>query len=226
MQSQLVVKYWCSLDPAWTRHFFRWTNNTSGYSKNCIETCLKGQVNVPICLYKTWRLSCLVPRRHSRVVRVSHSPVCENRSGWGRLRQVTEYYLSRSCITNGGITNTGSGSNTRVKVVSKTAWKQQEQQWLNRACLFAGSLLLSWLSKQRRAKLAWGNSRRQHWFLRNERRNSILMMRHNLDLSSASDWSCRVGNFFQPISSTTQWHVLSMEFHTRFSDVISRENQL
>ena len=160
MQSQLVVKYWCSLDPAWTRHFFRWTNNTSGSSKNCIETCLKGQVNVPICLYKTWRLSCLVPRRHSRVVRVSHSPVCENRSGWGGLRQVTEYYLSRSCITNGGITNTGSGSNTRVKVVSKTAWKQQQQQqWLNRACLFAGFLLLNWLSKQRRAKLAWGNSR-------------------------------------------------------------------
>ena len=168
MQSQLVVKYWCSLDPAWTRHFFRWTTNTSGYSKNCIETCLKGQVNVPICLHKTWRLSCLVPRRHSRVVRVSHSPVCENRSGWGRLRQVTEYYLSRSCITNGGITNTGSGSNTRVKVVSKTAWKQKQKRknktrhnkkrWLNR-CLFVRSVLLSWLSKERRAKLAWGNSR-------------------------------------------------------------------
>ena len=51
-------------------------------------------------------------------------------------------------------------------------------------------------------------------------------MRHNLDLSSASHWSCRVGNFFQPISSTTQWRVLSMEFLTRFSDVISRENKL
>ena len=121
---------------------------------------LKGQVNVPTCLYKTWRLSCLVPRRHSRVTRSSRSPaVCENRSGWGGLRQMTECYLSRSCITNGGITNTGSGSNTRVNVVSKTAWKQQQQQWLNRACLFVVSLFLSWISKQRRAKLAWGNSR-------------------------------------------------------------------
>ena len=47
------------------------------------------------------------------------------------------------------------------------------------------------------------------WRLRNERRNSILMARHYPDLSSASDWSCRVGNLFQPIRSTTQIWVVT-----------------
>ena len=42
------------------------------------------------------------------------------------------------------------------------------------------------------------------WLLRNDRRNSTLMGRHYPDLGSASDWSCRVGNLFQPIISTTQ----------------------
>ena len=42
------------------------------------------------------------------------------------------------------------------------------------------------------------------WRLRNERRNSILMTNHFLDLGSVSDWSCRVRNFLQPIRSTTQ----------------------
>ena len=37
------------------------------------------------------------------------------------------------------------------------------------------------------------------WRLRNERRNSILMTCHYPDLGSASDWSCRVANLFQPI---------------------------
>ena len=40
------------------------------------------------------------------------------------------------------------------------------------------------------------------WRLRNERSNSILMMCHHPDRGSASDWSCRVGNLFQPIGST------------------------
>ena len=111
------------------------------------------------CLYKMWWLSCLVPRRHSLVTRVSHSTLCENRSGCcccrtklklpyqidsmaallpyliHQLGSAHEWsgvwtgpYLSRSCITNGGITNTGSGSNTRVKVVSKTAWKQKQKR--------------------------------------------------------------------------------------------------
>ena len=41
------------------------------------------------------------------------------------------------------------------------------------------------------------------WRLRNKRRNFILMTRHHPDLGSASDWSCRVGNLFQLIRSTT-----------------------
>ena len=49
------------------------------------------------------------------------------------------------------------------------------------------------------------------WRLRNECRNSILMTRHYLypDLSSASDWSCRVGNLLQPIRSTPQIWVVT-----------------
>ena len=35
------------------------------------------------------------------------------------------------------------------------------------------------------------------------------MTRHCLDLGSASDWSFRVGNFFQPIKSTTQISVVT-----------------
>ena len=44
------------------------------------------------------------------------------------------------------------------------------------------------------------------WRLRNERRNSILMMRHYPDLGSTSDWSCRVGNLIQLIRSTSAKH--------------------
>ena len=49
------------------------------------------------------------------------------------------------------------------------------------------------------------------WRLRNECRNSILLTRHYLypDLSSASDWSCRVGNLLQPIRSTPQIWVVT-----------------
>ena len=35
------------------------------------------------------------------------------------------------------------------------------------------------------------------------------MTRHYPDLGSASDWSCGVGNLFQPIRSTTQFLVVS-----------------
>ena len=78
--------------------------------------------------------------------------------------------------------------------------------------------------------------RRYHWFrrkwcLRNERRNSILMTRYHPDLGSASDWSCRVGNWLQPIRGTIQIclvtrHQYGTEFlHSfRFSDVISQGN--
>ena len=45
------------------------------------------------------------------------------------------------------------------------------------------------------------------------RRNSILMTRHYPDLGSASDWSCHVGNLFQPIRSTTQiWEVTRHQY--------------
>ena len=47
------------------------------------------------------------------------------------------------------------------------------------------------------------------WHLRNERRNSILMTCHYLDLGSASDRSCRMGNLIQPIRSTTQIWVVT-----------------
>ena len=47
------------------------------------------------------------------------------------------------------------------------------------------------------------------WHLRNKRRNSILMTCHYLDLGSASDRSCRVGNLIQPIRSTTQIWVVT-----------------
>ena len=81
----------------------------------------------------------------------------------------------------------------------------------------------------------------------------MLMKRHYLDLGSASDWSCRVGNLIQPIRSTThiwvvtrhQYGILAYEQAllfgrvervpreraserrscTRFSDVIWRGNQ-
>ena len=45
--------------------------------------------------------------------------------------------------------------------------------------------------------------------LRNEHRNSMLMTSHYPDLSSASDWSCRVGNLLQPIRCTTQIWVVT-----------------
>ena len=47
------------------------------------------------------------------------------------------------------------------------------------------------------------------WRLRNEHRNSMLMTCHYPDLSSASDWSCRVGNLLPPIRSTTQIWVVT-----------------
>ena len=51
------------------------------------------------------------------------------------------------------------------------------------------------------------------WRLRNKRRNSILMMCHYLDLDSASDWSCHIGNLIQPIRSTTQiWVVMCHQY--------------
>ena len=54
------------------------------------------------------------------------------------------------------------------------------------------------------------------WRLRNERRNSMLMTRHYPDLGSSSDWSCRVGNLFQPFRSTTQIWVVTRHQYRNF----------
>ena len=51
------------------------------------------------------------------------------------------------------------------------------------------------------------------WGLRNERRNSILMTCYYPDLTKAPNWSCRVGNLFQQIKSTTQiWVVTCLQY--------------
>ena len=57
-------------------------------------------------------------------------------------------------------------------------------------------------------------SRRHHWFPakwlpRNDWRNSILMMLHYPDLSSAFDSLCFVGNVLQPIRFTSQIRVVT-----------------
>ena len=48
------------------------------------------------------------------------------------------------------------------------------------------------------------------WRLRNERRNSILMMCHYPNLGGASDWSRHVRNLIQPIRSTSQTRVVTL----------------
>ena len=76
--------------------------------------------------------------------------------------------------------------------------------------------------------IKWGNSRHfgtplrfsTKWRLRNERRNFVLMTCHYPDLGSASDWSYRKGNLFQPIRITTQIWVM-----TRRQYGISRGHQ-
>ena len=51
------------------------------------------------------------------------------------------------------------------------------------------------------------------WLLRNGRWNCILITRHYPDFGSASDWSCRMENFLQPIRSTTQiWIVTRHQY--------------
>ena len=47
------------------------------------------------------------------------------------------------------------------------------------------------------------------------------MMRHYPDLSSASDWSCCIGNLIQPIRSTTQIWVVT-HHHYGISGLVSQ----
>ena len=46
------------------------------------------------------------------------------------------------------------------------------------------------------------------------------MTHHYLDLGSASDWSCRVGNVLQPIKSTTQFWVVTLINHKSSDNVV------
>ena len=54
---------------------------------------------------------------------------------------------------------------------------------------------------------------RPKWHLRNKYKNSILMRHHYLDLGSASDWSCCMGNLRQSIRSSIQiWIVARHQY--------------
>ena len=51
------------------------------------------------------------------------------------------------------------------------------------------------------------------WRLRNELRNSILMMPHYPDLGSASDWLNQISHMARPIRSTTHiWVVIHCQY--------------
>ena len=87
--------------------------------------------------------------------------------------------------------------------------------------------------------LAWENSRHfttlplrsfpVNWRLRNDCWNSILMTCYYPDLDRASDWMKHISLVARPISTTQIWVVRRHQygiFCARFSDVISRGNQL
>ena len=57
--------------------------------------------------------------------------------------------------------------------------------------------------------------------LRNERRNSILMMHHNPDLTSACDWLNQISHAARPIKSTIQIWVV-MHHQCGISELISQ----
>ena len=54
--------------------------------------------------------------------------------------------------------------------------------------------------------------RQWQWRLKNDRRNSILMTCHYLDLGSASDWMKQIFNQLELPARTGWWRVISMEF--------------
>ena len=80
-------------------------------------------------------------------------------------------------------------------------------EMLNLAILTAG-----WTNSSLRKQPTFGDATTgfpAKWRLRNEHRNSILMMHHYPDLGYAFDWSCGMGNLIQPITSTSQiWVVM------------------
>ena len=61
---------------------------------------------------------------------------------------------------------------------------------------------------------SWPTGFPTKWHLRNERRNSILRMRHYPDQGSASEWSCCMENLIKPISrsSTQIWVVMCHQY--------------
>ena len=77
-----------------------------------------------------------------------------------------------------------------------------------------GPTVIVLVSEVSKAVLAWENSQnfmtplldslRNQWCLRNERRNSTLMVHHHPELVSASDWLCCSRKLLQTIRSTTQ----------------------
>ena len=74
------------------------------------------------------------------------------------------------------------------------------------------AILTGWTNSSLRKQPTFGDTTTgfpAKWHLRNECRNSTLMMHHYPDLGSAFDWSCGMGNLIQPIISTSQiWVVM------------------
>ena len=89
-------------------------------------------------------------------------------------------------------------------------YNKKKQSWFySRKYIHFLPIFLAWENSRHLAKLPLVPPPPPKWRLRNERRNSILMTRHNPHLGSASDWSCRVGNLIQPIRSTAQVWVVT-----------------
>ena len=62
------------------------------------------------------------------------------------------------------------------------------------------------------------------WRLRNEHRNSILMMRHYLDLGSASDWLNQIFQVVRPIRSTMEFLRSFLRRHLAGKPVVASPN--
>ena len=73
-------------------------------------------------------------------------------------------------------------------------------------------ILTGWTNSSLRKRPTFGDATTgfpAKWHLRNDGRNSSLMMHHYPDLGSAFDWSCGMGNLIHPITSTSQiWVVM------------------
>ena len=74
------------------------------------------------------------------------------------------------------------------------------------------AILTGWTNSSLRKQPTFGDATTgfpAKWHLRNEGRNSTLMMHHYPDLGSAFDWSFGMGNLIQTITGTSQiWVVM------------------